>query len=69
MYAITGVGIVDQLGTELDKNFERMIKGDVSYDIDWVTVNKYLFKKELLKRRVIFGNLFYLNALLGLYAP
>ena len=41
MYAITGVGIVDQLGTELDKNFERMIKGDVSYDIDWDTVNEY----------------------------
>ena len=45
MYAITGVGIVDQLGTELDKNFERMLKGEVSYDINWDTVNEYLIEK------------------------
>ncbi len=68
MYAITGVGIVDQLGTELDKNFERMIKGDVSYDIDWDTVNEYLIEKELFKKRDIIRNFVSPDALLGVYA-
>ena len=69
-YAITGVSVVDQLGTDLDDNFEKMCAGVVAqwpevYDSD--TVNQYLQQKKLFSKRDLVRNFVDPSALIATY--
>ena len=69
-YAITGVSVVDQLGTDLDENFQKMCAGVVKqwpdvYDSD--TVNQYLIDKKLFSKRDVVRNFVDPSALIATY--
>ena len=69
-YAITGVSVVDQLGTDLDSNFEKMCAGVVKqYPEVWdrQTVDEYLIEKGLFKKRDLVRNFVDPSAIIATY--
>lgn len=69
-YAITGVSVVDQLGTDLDSNFEKMCAGVVNqYPEVWdrQTVDEYLIEKDLFKKRDLVRNFVDPSAIIATY--